>query len=76
MQAEPQEIQYIVYTTDGRMMQWPAFGYDSLLRKLHFYGHTAKRIITLEEYEEMQAEMEMAEAFLKREEERELKESA
>lgn len=76
MQAEPKENEYIVYTTDGRMMQWPAFGYDSLLRKLHFYGHTATRIITLEEFEEMQAEMERAAEFMKREEERELKETA
>lgn len=69
MQANhPQTIEYMVITSDNRMMQWPAFDYDSLLRSLHYYGHTAKEIMTLEEYEEMQAEMEMAKEFLRKEE--------
>lgn len=69
MQAEyPQTIDYIVYTVDGRLLQWPAFDYDSLIKSLHFYGHTAKKIITLEEYQELQDEMEMAKEFLRKEE--------
>ncbi|MNC36474.1 hypothetical protein D3C75_849960 [compost metagenome] len=68
MQVEyPQTIEYIVITSDNRIMQWPAFDDDSLIRSLHFYGHAAKRIMTLEEYEAKQNGVTQ---------ERELKESA
>lgn len=55
-------IEYMVITSDNRMMQWPAFDYDSLLRSLHFYGHTAKKIMTLEEYEAKERERELKES--------------
>lgn len=62
MQANhPQTIEYMVITAQNRKMQWPAFDYDSLLRSLHYFGHTAKEIMTLEEYEAKERERELKE---------------
>lgn len=71
----PQPTQFIVDTADGRHMQWPAYGYDDLLRTLHFYGHTPKFIMPLSEYEAEILAKEQQEDLI-HELERELKESA
>lgn len=74
-----QPTQYIVDTTDGRHMQWPAYDYDDLIRTLHFYGHTPKFIMPLSEYEAeilaKEAQEDLVHEF-RTELERELKESA
>ncbi|OMD66044.1 hypothetical protein BSK62_13330 [Paenibacillus odorifer] len=75
----PQPTQFIVDTADGRHMQWPAYDYDDLLRTLHFYGHTPKKILPLSEYEAETAAKEAQEDLIYQwqlELERELKESA
>lgn len=75
----PQPTQYMVDMADGRHMQWPAYDYDDLLRTLHFYGHTAKKILPLSEYEAEIAAKEAQEDLIYQwtlELERELKESA
>ncbi|KWX71578.1 hypothetical protein AMQ84_27000 [Paenibacillus riograndensis] len=76
MQAKnqyPQPIEYYVVTTCCRNFVWSALDYDSLLLSLHFRGYTPTFIMPYEEY---LAEMELADEYLKREEERELKEPA
>jgi poly-beta-hydroxyalkanoate depolymerase len=70
MQAD---TEFIVDTECGRHFCWSAPDYEYLVRKIHDRGYKATFI---KPYEEYLAEMELAAEFMKREEERELKESA
>jgi len=63
----PAPIEFIVDTKDKRHLRYSAISYESLIRDLHFDGHTPTFIMPLSEYEAKQNGVTQ---------ERELKESA
>lgn len=65
-------VQFYFTTECGRIFQWAAVDYESLIIRIHEKGYRAKEIRTLDEQQELEELMEMSKAFL----ERELKESA
>lgn len=69
-------IEFYVETTCGRLFSWSAVDMDSLFLALHERNYRAAVVMTWAEHEELEAEMERAAEFMKREEERELKETA
>ncbi|MNC00657.1 hypothetical protein D3C75_479890 [compost metagenome] len=72
----PPSIDWYIETECGHLLSWSAVDLESLFIRLHEKNYRAKEVMTWAEHEELQAEMEMAAAFMKLEEERELKESA
>ncbi|MEK3717964.1 hypothetical protein [Paenibacillus sp. FSL R7-0333] len=68
----PAPVQFYFTTECGRIFQWAAVDYESLILRIHEKGYRAKEIRTLEEQEELEASIAMGRAYI----ERELKEPA
>lgn len=69
-------IEWYIETACGHLLSWSAVDLESLFIRLHEKNYRAVKVMTWDEHEEYLAEMEVAAEFMKREEERELKESA
>jgi hypothetical protein len=72
----PPSIEWYIETTCGRLLSWSAVDLDSLFIRLHEKNFKARKVMTWAEHEALMAELEEAKEYLKREEERELKETA